>query len=119
MELQVVRALSRRTSAYARPMLLRKRGQLTARLLRGRAKTKGRSQPRTTLCDVQAVVRSADGAEYESQGQSAKRSGARRPWIAELKATVALKGRNKYFGFSGLHLFALITPRGDALRACP
>ncbi len=37
---------------------------------------------------------SAEGAEYESQGQVRTRSGARRPWLTIQKRSQGLKGRN-------------------------
>jgi hypothetical protein len=45
--------------------------------------------------------RSAKGAEYKSQGQVPTLSG-RRPWIIPQRCEAALKGRNTYFGLSGL-----------------
>ena len=62
---------------------------------------------------------SANGAAYDSQGQVRSEAEHVAPGD-EIKFTCpALKGRDMYFGLSGLTLSFVCVTRGDALRACP
>jgi hypothetical protein len=62
--------------------------------------------------------RSAKGAEYDSQGQVPTLSG-RRPWTISKKRDVALKGRNNYFGLSGLGPLFVTSNQGRRASRLP
>ena len=72
--------------------------------------------PHRVLTSLAQSRTSAEGAQYESQGQARSAS----PLGNKIKkALVALKGRNRYLGLSGLDLSLVFSPGASAQRVAP